>query len=207
MGAGRRHRPRRAPARRCPLPRQSPSLLVGKSFGVFRERKRWSARLTRQPGCRPATRKTKLTVVSAPKNRVCLCQSRVSPPAGFSGAVGSVGSVGAGSGSGVGSGVGSGSGSGSGVGFGSGVGSGFSGSVGSVGSVGSIGSAGSAGSAGVGSGVGVGSDFTGAEGRAGVPGSGFGSQRLCGSGSVGSQPRRTVSPLIFSIAGVPSGPG
>ena len=44
-------------------------------------------------------------------------------------------------------------------------------------------------------------------GRAGVPGSGFGSQRLCGSGSVGSQPRRTVSPLIFSIAGVPSGPG
>ena len=40
MGAGRRHRPRRAPARRRPIPRQPPSLLAGKSFGVFRERLR-----------------------------------------------------------------------------------------------------------------------------------------------------------------------
>ena len=77
MGAGRRPRPRWASAHRRPLPRRSPSLLARKSFGVFRERKRWSARQTRQPGCRPATRKTKLNVVSAPKNRVCPCQSRV----------------------------------------------------------------------------------------------------------------------------------
>jgi hypothetical protein len=36
-----------------------------------------SARLTKQPGCRPAMRKTKLDVVSVPKNRVCPYQLMV----------------------------------------------------------------------------------------------------------------------------------
>ena len=77
ISAGHRHRPRWATAHRRPLPRQPRFLLAGKSSGVFRERKSCPGRLTKQAGCRPAMRKTKLGAVSAPKNRICLCPSRV----------------------------------------------------------------------------------------------------------------------------------
>ena len=66
------------PPHRRPLPRQTRFLLAGKSAGVFRERKSCPERLTKQAGCRPLMRKTKLGAVSAPKNRICPCPSRVS---------------------------------------------------------------------------------------------------------------------------------
>ena len=53
-------------------------LLAGRSFGVFREQKSRPARQTRPPGCRPATRITKLAVILAPKNRVAPRSLRVS---------------------------------------------------------------------------------------------------------------------------------
>ena len=60
-----------------PLPRQLKFFLAGKSLGVFRERKMCRTRLTKQAGISPPMRKTKSGAVSAPKNRVCPCQSRV----------------------------------------------------------------------------------------------------------------------------------
>ena len=61
-----------------PLPRQLKFLRAGKSLGVFRERKMYMTRLTKQAGISPPMRKTKSGAVSAPKNRVCPCQSRIS---------------------------------------------------------------------------------------------------------------------------------
>ena len=60
-----------------PLPRHPQFLRAGKSLGVFRERKLCRTRLTKQAGISPPMRKTKSGAVSAPKNRVCPCQSRV----------------------------------------------------------------------------------------------------------------------------------
>ena len=65
-------------ARACPLPCQHRSGHAEKSCGVFRVRKWRPARLTKKLGWRPAMRKTKLAVISAPKNRVCPCQLMVS---------------------------------------------------------------------------------------------------------------------------------
>ena len=77
-GRCRRSRPWRAasPPASCGLA-SPPFFLAGKSSGVFRERKPRTARQTRQPGSRPATRITPLCGVSAPKNHIDPCTPRV----------------------------------------------------------------------------------------------------------------------------------